>query len=173
MRAVALLCNRTWADARRGLAETPNSESIERIFLLRLAQQHPTTGVSFASQVVVALGNKYGARDAETSCSIHARSALNAHGFEESVLEKAVHFAQIDGKVRAVLQTHIDGFLFAYDGSEIVSSKIASIDMALHMKRSDRLKALAGGLADPAGPRARHLPRRNGARAPECRTLVA
>lgn len=78
------------------------------------------------SQVVVALGAIDGT---------HNAGLLSSHGFVESSVETTFYALRVYGKVRAVLHTHIDDFLFANDTTQDVADKIDSIKRALQMNQ--------------------------------------
>jgi hypothetical protein len=128
-------CQKGWQllglDARSAFLQSAN---IERLLLLRLPRRWPPPGCK-PEQVVIARGAIYGTRDAGRSFYKHSRQVLSGLGFAELSLEKACYVYAPGGTVRAVVHTHVDDFLIAWDGSMPMEKILDRIATLLYMKR--------------------------------------
>ena len=91
-----------------------------------------------ANQVVQAAGAIYGTRDAGRAWYQHMVVRLKKKGWRESRLDRALFFLNINGVTVAVMMSHVDDFLLAYDTRSAQVRKVMSeLSKELHLVRND------------------------------------
>ena len=119
----------TSLDARSAYLQ---SENITRMLLVRLPGKWAPPGC-LPNQVTQALGAIYGTRDAGRSFYLHAKTVLEKHGLVELSLEKSCYALVLDGRIAAVVHTHVADFLAATDGSDRARRVPEKSKTELHM----------------------------------------
>ena len=88
----------------------------------------------------MAAGAIYGTRDAGRQWYLYARKVLAAAGLQESRLEKGLYmyYDKADGKLAAVIHSHVDDFLIASrNSSKEWSATIKELEKKLHLKPAE------------------------------------
>lgn len=108
------------------------SESFDRLLLLRMPYRHPPPGC--VGQMMVARGSIYGTGDAGRSFYIHSKRILENSGANELSVERAVYAFSLNGALKALIHTHIDDFFVAHHMSKECFAFIHHVPAAMHMK---------------------------------------